>query len=741
MTVFPKKTIHLIIVAVTLLLTPALSFCQFVFNKKTDISVTKGNATLKFPWTGGFNNPQFSGADINNDGIKDLVVFDRNGNKVVTFLNGGTTGTVDYTHAPQFEYAFTKFSQWLLMDDFDCDGVPDVFTYNIGAADYYKGRYTAENKIEFDSVTFFGYPSFTGSIINVFISAVDIPAIADINNDGDLDVLTFELLGTVVRYYENQSQELTGTCGDTVIFSEYPQCWGDFYEPQGSCFMVLDSCGAFKTGSVRNDGAHTLLAYDEDGDGDKELLVGQLFCNNFYRLLNGGTENAAHIVSQDLTFPSYDKPYNNPIFPGSYYVDVDNDGSRDLLAAPNAVRTSENYKCIWLYKNEGADDSAVFHFITDTFLIDQTLDFGEGAYPAFFDYNADGLLDVVAGNYGYYTNGVTYRSSLALLENTGTSAAPSFRLAETDYASVSSITRKAVFPAFGDMDDDGDEDMIVGEADGFLHYYRNDGGAGNPASFTLAMVQMFDIDVGQFSAPFIYDINGDSLPDLLVGEKSGNVNYYENIGTKDTCKFSDTPTNANFGKVDVRIPGFPTGYSTPVISKLDTAERLYLASGSEEGKVRVYLFDKDSIYSGSFKRRTASFSDIDEGERTALAIADLNDDGKMEMVIGNYRGGLAFFSQSDTIYDEVEEGNSDFFDVKIFPNPAEGAVFIKPEGRLPHAEMTVELIDVVGKRVWMSSIGLQYSQPVKLPELLPGIYLLKFSTGNATLLKKAYIRQ
>ncbi len=743
------------------LLHPNISFSQFVFNKKTNIAVKKGsNPILKYPWTGGFSNPQFSGADINHDGIKDLVVFDRTGDKAVTFINHGSSGTIDYEHKPEYEPAYYGFSQWMLMDDFDCDGKADVFTYNIGAADYYKGSFTADNILYFDSVTFFGYPAIIGGgIINVFISAIDIAAFADINDDGDLDILTFGPAGGTLNYYENQSQELTGTCGDTVLFELYDECWGGFFEPSNTNEVELNNCRVcftpmgipaampeYKNSGERAHSGSTVLAFDEDGDGDKEVILGDISFEAINRLVNCGTTDTACICDQDPTFPSYDKSYKLQIYPASFYVDINNDGLRDLLVAPNQPGTSENYKCIWLYENVGTQDSVVFHYVSDTFLIGQTLDFGEGAYPAFLDYNADGLLDLVVGNYGYYVNGVTYRSGLALLENTGTITAPSFKLVDPDFANVSDLGRKAVFPAFGDMDGDGDQDMIIGEFDGFLHYYRNTAPPGNAASFSPVHVQMFGIDVGQFSAPFIYDVNGDSLPDLLVGEKSGNgtaqhkgqINYFENKGTRTGFVFDTLPTNDIFGEVDVRIPGWPNGYCTPVVSPLDSSGQLYLLSGSEEGKVKVFEYDSSKRYSGAFTKRFNAYSSIDEGERTAIAIADLNNDGMMEMVVGNARGGVAFFTQSDMIYTEITGNMIDMesFHVKVFPNPAHDFLMLEMANFQGSSKFEVALFNLVGKKMWSGEIEAQPRQTLKLPAVPSGIYLVRLSSGHHASLSK-----
>ena len=57
---------------------------------------------FRFPWAGGMNSCQFGEIDLNLDGINDLFVFDRHGDRIMPFINSGTAGTIDYDFAPEY---------------------------------------------------------------------------------------------------------------------------------------------------------------------------------------------------------------------------------------------------------------------------------------------------------------------------------------------------------------------------------------------------------------------------------------------------------------------------------------------------------------------------------------------------------------------------------------------------------------------------------------------------------------
>jgi hypothetical protein len=91
------------------------------------------DSPLEYPWAGGLNSPQFGKIDINLDGIKDLVIFDRQGNRILPFINDGIPDSVCYSFHPELASLFPAMHDWVFFYDYDCDGKEDIFTYGNGS--------------------------------------------------------------------------------------------------------------------------------------------------------------------------------------------------------------------------------------------------------------------------------------------------------------------------------------------------------------------------------------------------------------------------------------------------------------------------------------------------------------------------------------------------------------------------------------------------------------------------------
>ncbi|MBI2967509.1 MAG: VCBS repeat-containing protein [Bacteroidetes bacterium] len=623
------------------------------FIRASSIVFEKNGSPLKNPWAGGINFAQFSKIDLNLDGISDLFVFDRSGNKVTCFLNNGTPDSVDYSHAPEYESRFPRLHDWALLRDYNCDGKVDIFSYSNAGFSVWKNTSDITNGLQFTLDTanmyFLGFwrvaSDFGYGTYNLYVSLVDIPAISDMDNDGDLDILTFGVAGTMVEFHRNKSMELFGNC-DSLKYEFVSGCWGNFSEnglDNTLSYPVICKSGNipplydFSDQTVHT--GSTILAFDIDCDSDNEIALGDVSFGNLVLAVNGGSVANAQVTGHDYNFPSYDVPVDLRIFPGAFYLDMNNDSLRDLVVSPNVRNVSENFNSVLFYSNTGSDCSPQFSYRKSNLLQDEMLDLGEGSYPVFFDFNADGLEDILIGNYGYYAISGGYPSKIAALKNTGTASSPQFEVDTLDYAGLGSLGLSNIYPAPGDLDGDGDEDLLAGVRDGYLVYFQNTAGTGNPANFQFAQTDYQGIDVGNFAAPQIIDLDGDGLSDLVIGEQNGNLNYYRNTGSASAPVF--TLQTDSLGKVKTTSQMAIQGYSSPYFY-YDDSGQLKLICGTEDGYLRFYDNISGNL-NGEFDMITPALDSISEGYRTRIHCSDINNDGKADMVIGNYRGGIALY--------------------------------------------------------------------------------------------------
>ena len=123
------KTIkHLLVVA--LLSCSATANAQFqgkVYEEDSTAIISRGGIQKTLAWCGGFNNPQFSSADLNRDGLNDLIIFQPDQISVKTFLNLGTAAAPNYRYRPQYALNFPNCSYYLILKDYNGDGISDLF--------------------------------------------------------------------------------------------------------------------------------------------------------------------------------------------------------------------------------------------------------------------------------------------------------------------------------------------------------------------------------------------------------------------------------------------------------------------------------------------------------------------------------------------------------------------------------------------------------------------------------------
>ena len=699
---------------------------------------------LAFGTVGGLSAPQYSEVDLNNDGIQDLYIYDKIGEVGLTFLNGGTANEIDYTYAPEYLTNFPALNEWVLLRDYNRDGIQDIFAYSsipgVPGIEVHTGYYDAQGRIAFRAFKFtqglhniIYYPGNV-ALNNLFVSNIDYPAVDDIDGDGDLDIVTFNLAGGIVELYANQSVE-RGYGLDSLQFILADDCWGGFFESGISLAIDLgatpdDCAGRFRSNEnseSRNGGLHagsTVLTLDMDNDGDKEVMLGDISFTNLTLLTNGGTVEKAHMTAQEVVFPSNTVSVNIPLFPAAFHLDINNDGLKDIVAAPNLGNDIGETELVgWYYANTNTNENPVFEYRTNTLLVGEMVDLGTGSNPVFVDVNADGLQDLVVGNKSFFVPGGDKNARIYLFINVGNAANPSFALADDNYLGMNDFSNSSwrFSPTFGDLDSDGDLDVLIGEEFGELFFAENTAGAGQPFEFGPIRFGYQEIDIGQVSKPQIIDMNKDGLQDLVVGERNGNVNYFENIGTPTEAKFDLNPTNRSLGAIDVREEGYVTGYSSPIILQIGDEQQLF--SGSQTGDIRRYVNLDDNLF-GLFLETESNYGQLQLGGESQPSFADINNDGFYEMVVGNIRGGLQFFETDLRIGTTTSTSTTTLeSNIELFPNPTRDQLSLSLPPTLSITR--IEIFNSIGQLMQSTT-----STTFSVSELKAGVYLITVETDQ-----------
>lgn len=281
----------------------------------------------------------------------------------------------------------------------------------------------------------------TGAILSGFLE------FADIDADGDLDLFIGGYsagYSPAITYFQN-----TGDANS-------PQ----YADPEINPFGIDFNFYAYY--------AMPLLA-DLDDDGDYDLLVSTGY--GFYYFENTG----------DAETPEFAQPVENPfgIVPVNYYngyvysnalkptaADIDGDGDLDLIVGSYYNNVGQ-YGDLVYYENIGTVQNPEFaEPVLNPFGLSSP---GYSSFPTFADLDNDGDFDLVVGTVYTYELGLT-GEEMFYYENTGSKTAPEFSAPQINKFGMRGA-HPFGYPAFADIDDDGDLDLFVGTIDEFDYDY------------------------------------------------------------------------------------------------------------------------------------------------------------------------------------------------------------------------------------------------------------------------------
>ena len=268
------------------------------------------------------------------------------------------------------------------------------------------------------------------------------------------------------------------------------------------------------------------------------------------------------------------------------------------------------------------------------------IDVGILSAPTFTDIDGDGLLDLVVGE--------TF-GTLRYYENTGTASSPTYTARTGTANPFSGIDVEFnSAPTFADIDGDGLLDLVVGNFSGTLNYYENTGTTSSPTyAVRTGTANPFNgINLGNSSAPTFADIDGDGDQDLIIGEHVGTLRYYENTGTASAPTYTVRTGTANpFNGIDV---GFT---STPTFADIDGDGDQDLVVGESNGTLRYYE-NTGTASAPVYTARTGTanpWDGIDVGSRSTPTFADVDGDGDQDLIVGENLGTLLYYENTSVL--------------------------------------------------------------------------------------------
>lgn len=506
---------------------------------------------------------------------------------------------------------------------------------------------------------------------------------ADFDGDGDIDVVSASLSDAKIAWYENvdgkgqfSDEQIVSleALGARFVFPADLDQDGDVdilscsqYDHKIAWYENLDGQGSFgvqQVISLELESPTSMHAADMDGDGDMDVLAsayGDYKIAWFENMDGFGTFGDQHIISEDITLPSVGaaKP-----------ADVDHDGDLDVIYA-------STFKVGWFENENGTGGFGQEKTIS--------LDILGGNSIAAADIDQDGFIDIVSASssdakIAWYKN----------LDGLGTFS---------DQIAISNQAGGAEFVILDDLNADGNSDVIVAaREDNKIVWYKNENGMGSfgdeqiilqkDVEYPIDIFRMADVDqdndmdiigltdsprklvwlenefgLGTFTEPKVISnvLSSESFINLVDLDKDGDEDILTSSFAEDAIYwYENTDGKGNFGPQQT-IATLVDGVIQVSTADLDGDGDLdVLAAASAASKI-LWFENVDGQGSFSMPLNVAT----NTGKAEYVYAADLDGDGDQDVVAMQITG-------DDLVWYENTDGLGTMWSKKIAANNTGG---------------------------------------------------------------------